>query len=141
MGRVCELVSGHTGNVVPRKGLRVRVPCPPLLAPAVARRPTAFSLRGRPAGVKPPPKERCGKPQSHAVPRAEVADSRLSPLLAWGEKGTHMLDVQRIWRSPRLPSLPAAAVRLLDLSKDPDAPLKRIVEVVRTDPALAVRVL
>jgi|GEM_PF-1599107 hypothetical protein len=28
--RVCELVSSHTGDVVPRKGLRVRVPCPPL---------------------------------------------------------------------------------------------------------------
>ena len=25
------MVSGHTGNVVPRKGLRVRAPCPPLL--------------------------------------------------------------------------------------------------------------
>ena len=25
-----RMVSGHTGNVVPRKGLRVRVPCPPL---------------------------------------------------------------------------------------------------------------
>ena len=24
------MASGHTGNVVPRKGLRVRVPCPPL---------------------------------------------------------------------------------------------------------------
>ncbi len=25
-----RMASGHTGNVVPRKGLRVRVPCPPL---------------------------------------------------------------------------------------------------------------
>lgn len=24
------MASGHTGNVVPRKGLRVRLPCPPL---------------------------------------------------------------------------------------------------------------
>jgi hypothetical protein len=24
------MASGHTGNVVPRKGLRVRVSCPPL---------------------------------------------------------------------------------------------------------------
>lgn len=28
--RVCELVSSLTRNQVPRKGLRVRVPCPPL---------------------------------------------------------------------------------------------------------------
>ena len=25
------MVSGHTGNVMPRKGLRVRAPCPPLI--------------------------------------------------------------------------------------------------------------
>ena len=25
-----RMASGHTGNVVPRKGLRVRIPCPPL---------------------------------------------------------------------------------------------------------------
>ena len=28
--RISELVSGLTGTEVPRKGLRVRVPCPPL---------------------------------------------------------------------------------------------------------------
>lgn len=27
-----RMASGHTGNVVPRKGLRVRLPCPPLHA-------------------------------------------------------------------------------------------------------------
>ena len=26
------MASGHTGNVVPRKGLRVRISCPPLCA-------------------------------------------------------------------------------------------------------------
>ena len=31
-----RMASGHTGNVVPRKGLRVRVPCPPLLQRAIA---------------------------------------------------------------------------------------------------------
>ena len=31
-----RMASGHTGNVVPRKGLRVRVPCPPPLTRAVA---------------------------------------------------------------------------------------------------------
>jgi hypothetical protein len=29
--RVSELVRSHIGNVVPRMGLRVRVPCPPLM--------------------------------------------------------------------------------------------------------------
>ena len=33
------MASGHTGNVVPRKGLRVRIPCPPLSV-------TAYSARG-----------------------------------------------------------------------------------------------
>ncbi len=44
--RVSELASGHTGNVVPRKGLWVRVPCPPLqFVPAIAG--VFFTFRGR----------------------------------------------------------------------------------------------
>ena len=38
------MASGHTGNVVPRKGLWVRVPCPPLrFHPVIAG---VFSLFG-----------------------------------------------------------------------------------------------
>jgi hypothetical protein len=40
------MVSGHTGNVVPRKGLRVRAPCPPLRRQAADVNPLAvFVLR------------------------------------------------------------------------------------------------
>src|SRR3954451_25055845 len=39
--RVSELASGHTGNVVPRKGLRVRVSCPP---PQKPRQSSGFLL-------------------------------------------------------------------------------------------------
>jgi hypothetical protein len=41
------MVSGHTGNVVPRKGLRVRAPCPPLDIKKAAQRfawPFAFRV-------------------------------------------------------------------------------------------------
>jgi hypothetical protein len=31
------MASGYTGNVVPRKGLRVRVSCPPLRLPVTSR--------------------------------------------------------------------------------------------------------
>ena len=44
-----RMASGHTGNVVPRKGLRVRISCPPLvLNPAPAKSCGGIFLR-RPA--------------------------------------------------------------------------------------------
>jgi hypothetical protein len=41
-GRVSELVSGLIGTEVPRKGLRVRVPCPPLEEPRKVRMKRKF---------------------------------------------------------------------------------------------------
>lgn len=52
-----------------------------------------------------------------------------------------MIDLNKIWSSPRLPSLPAVAVRLLELSRDPDASIKDIVNTVKSDPAIAARIL
>ena len=40
------MVSGHTGNVVPRKGLRVRAPCPPLVTSAYSERVSVDSSTG-----------------------------------------------------------------------------------------------
>jgi len=47
----------------------------------------------------------------------------------------------RLLSSPKLPSVPAVAVRLLELAQDPDCTTKAIVEVIKADPALAVKIL
>ncbi|NOX56444.1 MAG: HDOD domain-containing protein [Planctomycetes bacterium] len=47
----------------------------------------------------------------------------------------------KILKSPQLPSLPAAAVRLLELARDPESEIKEVVETIRTDPALAAKIL
>ena len=52
-----------------------------------------------------------------------------------------MLTLPRILRSPQLPSLPAAAIRLLELSRDPGAGTGDFVKVVESDPAIAAKIL
>jgi len=52
-----------------------------------------------------------------------------------------MIDTERIWSSSQLPSLPSAAVKLLELSKDPEAGIEDFVAVIRTDPALVAKFL
>lgn len=52
-----------------------------------------------------------------------------------------MLNPRRIWASSQLPTLPTVAVRLLELAKDPEAELREVVDVIRTDPALSAKIL
>jgi diguanylate cyclase (GGDEF)-like protein len=52
-----------------------------------------------------------------------------------------LIDPRRLWSSPNLPTLPAAAVRLLKLSKDPETEILDIIAVIKTDPALVAKVL
>ncbi|QDT39005.1 sensor domain-containing diguanylate cyclase [Stratiformator vulcanicus] len=52
-----------------------------------------------------------------------------------------MVDPQKIWSSSQLPTLPAVAVRLLDLSKNPDAEVNDFIEIIRTDPAISAKIL
>ncbi|MCA9114214.1 MAG: HDOD domain-containing protein [Planctomycetaceae bacterium] len=52
-----------------------------------------------------------------------------------------MVDPSRIWNSVSLPTLPSVAVRLLDVSRDPDAEIQDVVAVIRQDPAIAARIL
>ncbi len=47
----------------------------------------------------------------------------------------------RLLTSPKLPSVPAVAVRLLELARDPECSTKAIADVIKADPALAVKVL
>lgn len=52
-----------------------------------------------------------------------------------------MISPDKIWSSTTLPTLPTVAIRLIDLSKDPDVDFKEVVEVIKTDPAIAARIL
>ena len=52
-----------------------------------------------------------------------------------------MVDAVQILSSTQLPSLPMVAVRLLELSRDPESTLKDIAATVQSDPALAAKIL
>jgi len=49
--------------------------------------------------------------------------------------------MDRVLKSPNLPSVPSVALRLLDLSRDLETSTKDIVETIKSDPALAVKIL
>ena len=49
--------------------------------------------------------------------------------------------MDRVLKSPNLPSVPAVALRLLELSRDLETSTKDIVETIKSDPALAVKIL
>lgn len=52
-----------------------------------------------------------------------------------------MFDAEKIWSSSTLPTLPAVAVKLLALSRDPETSISAIVEVIKTDPAICAKIL
>ena len=51
------------------------------------------------------------------------------------------MDPEQIWSSSQLPSLPVAAVRLLDVSKKDDFELDEVIKIIKTDPAVTARIL
>ncbi|MCA9296496.1 MAG: HDOD domain-containing protein, partial [Phycisphaerales bacterium] len=51
------------------------------------------------------------------------------------------IALETVLNSPRLPSLPAVAIQLLDLTSDENVDLKAIAELIRYDQALAAKVL
>ena len=53
----------------------------------------------------------------------------------------HLPGPPRVWSSPHLPSLPAAAVRLLTVCSDPEVDLGEVVRLIRTDPAMSAKLL
>lgn len=52
-----------------------------------------------------------------------------------------MIDTSRIWSSPNLPTLPAAAARLLELARDPDREHREIISAIKADPVICAKVL
>ena len=52
-----------------------------------------------------------------------------------------MIDASRIWSSSQLPTFPLVAMKLLELSKNPETGIKDIECVIRTDPAICAKLL
>ena len=52
---------------------------------------------------------------------------------------TELLD--RVLQSPRLPSLPTIALKVLDLAQQPDVDFKHIAEAIQHDPGLSTKIL
>ncbi|MEX0654712.1 MAG: GGDEF domain-containing protein [Phycisphaeraceae bacterium] len=49
--------------------------------------------------------------------------------------------MERLLQSPRLPSLPAIALEVINLVQQPDVNIKQIAQTIQHDPALATRIL
>ena len=52
-----------------------------------------------------------------------------------------MVDLQKILASTQLPTLPTVAVRLLELSRNPETELRDVIAVIKTDPAITAKIL
>ena len=52
-----------------------------------------------------------------------------------------MIDPSKIWSAPQLPTLPAVAVRLVELSKQPDLEIRDVIELIKADPAISAKIL
>ena len=52
-----------------------------------------------------------------------------------------MIDPKRIWMSSQLPTLPSVAIKLLELTRDPETEIRQVIEVINTDPAIAAKIL
>ncbi len=49
--------------------------------------------------------------------------------------------LERVLQSPNLPTLPVAALRLIQLAQDAEVRIEDFASTVRTDPALTARIL
>ena len=52
-----------------------------------------------------------------------------------------MVDLGKILTSPQLPTIPAVAIGLLQLARDPDADVQGVIRLVKTDPAISAKLL
>lgn len=52
-----------------------------------------------------------------------------------------MVDPRKIWSSSQLPTLPSVAIRLLEISRDPNVKIKDVVEIIKADPAISAKIL
>ena len=49
--------------------------------------------------------------------------------------------LEKILKSPRLPSLPTVALQIIDLTQQPDVSISTLADAIRNDPALSSKIL
>ncbi|GIX03063.1 MAG: hypothetical protein KatS3mg113_0069 [Planctomycetaceae bacterium] len=52
-----------------------------------------------------------------------------------------MIDKKKIWNSSQLPTLPTVAVRLLELSRDPESEMREFIAAIKSDPAITAKII
>ncbi|MCH7689037.1 MAG: HDOD domain-containing protein, partial [Planctomycetes bacterium] len=52
-----------------------------------------------------------------------------------------MIEPSKIWSSPQLPTLPTVAIRLIELSKQPDLEIRDVIDLIKPDPAISAKIL
>ena len=52
-----------------------------------------------------------------------------------------MIDTSKIWTSSQLPTLPLVAMKLVEISKQPETGAKDIARLIKTDPAISAKIL
>jgi two-component system, cell cycle response regulator len=52
-----------------------------------------------------------------------------------------VIDPQRIWMSSQLPTLPTVAVRLIELTQNPETEIQEVIEAVKADPAISAKLI
>ena len=50
-------------------------------------------------------------------------------------------DPKKVWGSANLPTLPTVAVKLLELTRDPESCIRDYIEIIKTDPAISGKIL
>lgn len=52
-----------------------------------------------------------------------------------------MLNTKRLFASSQLPTLPAVAVKLLELAKNPETEIRQVIDAIKADPAISAKIL
>lgn len=75
------------------------------------------------------------------APQTRADTEETEPLPRGEEEGAITVRLDDILACPQLPSLPAAAVEVLELSRDPNLDLRQLAETIQTDPAMTGKIL
>jgi HD-like signal output (HDOD) protein len=51
-----------------------------------------------------------------------------------------MIDPSKIWSSPQLPTLPTVAIRLIELSKQPELEIRDVLDLIKLAPAISAKI-
>src|SRR6185369_2306450 len=107
--------------------------------PAEKPVPTPPNPQNRKASRRTPPAKR--RPSKRLQPINTFATAGTSVFFQKHSRSFVMIDPKKIWSSSQLPTLPSVAVKLLELSKNPDTEIKDVVDLIKSDPAISAKIL